>query len=141
MKLFRTLTNNGFDDEDGFVSTRNVRFAAAAICILAELAAVFFTGWRSFGFGLLLGGAIAQLLFRQHEISIEKMMTGKNPKGAAVSNYFVRLAIRGAAIFIAIKNPDVNVIGCIIGLLSVPYAIYALAFINGLLNKDGGKEV
>lgn len=141
MRLFRTLTDNGFDEEDGFVSTRNVRLGAAAICILAEFIAVFFTGWRSFGLGLLLGGAIAQLLFRQHEISISKIIQGKNPKSAAVSNYLIRLVVRGAAIFIAIKNPDVNVIGCIIGLLSIPYAIYALAFIDGIKNKDGGKEV
>ena len=141
MKLLRTLTNNGFDEENNFVSTRNVRLGAIAICVLSEFIAAFFTGWRSFGLGLLLGGAIAQLLFRQHEISIAKIMQGKNPKSAAVSNYLIRLVVRGAAIFIAIKNPDVNVIGCVIGLLSIPYAIYALAFIDGIKNKDDGKEV
>ena len=140
MKLFEKLTENENGDEKTLVSVKNATLSGVFICVVSEIIAVFFTDGRSFGLGLLLGGAIAQLLFRQHKLSIEKLMESRSPKRAAFSGYMIRFLIRGAAIFVAIKNPEVNIIGCVIGLLSVPYAIYALAFIDGILNK-GGKEV
>ena len=92
--------------------------------------------------GLILGYALAALLFRQHEVSVGKLLSG-GANAESRMGYFMRMLIRAAAIYIAVKNPGVSIFGCVAGLLSVPYGIYALAFIDAFgqrKNEKGGKE-
>ncbi len=139
-KLLQNLINE-YNGEEGteVLTVKNVRLGALTLCVICEIAALFLTDWKIFGAGIILGGGIAQLLFRQHELGIGKMFSGGNPKKITVSNYFIRLLIRGVAILTAIQNPNVSILGCVLGLLSISYAIYALAFLNAFLHRKKRK--
>lgn len=133
---------NEYDGEDTVVTVKNVRLAAVLLCVLCVLIALFFGNIKPFVLGIFLGGAVAQLLFRQHELTVNKMFDeGKSPQSITVSNYFVRLVIRAVTLIVAIQNPNVSIIGCILGLLSVPYGIHALAFADWIIHRKTGKEV
>ena len=139
-RLLQNLMNEyDGEEESRILNIKNVRLGALLLCVLCEAAALFFTDWKIFGAGLILGGGVAQLLFRQHELGIGKMFGGGDPKNITVSNYFLRLLIRGVAVFAAIKNPNVSILGCVLGLLSISYAIYALAFLNAFLHRKNRK--
>ena len=133
---------NEYDGGDTVITVKNVRLAAVLLCVLCVVVSLFFGNIKSFVLGIFLGGAVAQLLFRQHELTVDKMFDeGKNPQSITVSNYFVRLVIRAVTLVVAFKNPNVSIIGCILGLLSVPYGIYALAFADWIIHRKTGKEV
>ena len=128
-------------DEDSIITPRNARIAAVLLCIVFILGGLVFGDFFKTAKGVFLGGAVAQLLFRQHELTIGKSIKSANPQSMTVSNYLMRLLIRGVTLFVAIQNPDVGIIGCILGLLSVPYGIYALAFADWIIHRKTGKEV
>ena len=128
-------------EESSIITPRNARIAAVMLCLVFILGGLVFGDFLKTAKGVFLGGAVAQLLFRQHELTIGKSIKSANPQGMTVSNYMVRLLIKGLAVFVAIKNPDVGIIGCILGLLSVPYGIYALAFADWIIHRKIGKEV
>ncbi len=128
-------------EEDSIITPRNARIAAVLLCLLFILGGLVFGDFFKTAKGIFLGGAVAQLLFRQHELTIGKSIKSANPQSMTVSNYMVRLIIRGVTVFVAIQNPDVGIIGCILGLLSIPYGIYALAFTDWIIHRKTGKEV
>jgi hypothetical protein len=135
------MMNEYEGEEDSIITPRNARIAAVLLCLVFILGGLVFGDLLKTAKGVFLGGAVAQLLFRQHELTIGKSIKSANPQGMTVSNYMVRLLIRGVTVFVAIKNPDVGIIGCILGLLSVPYGIYALAFADWIIHRKIGKEV
>ena len=142
MPKFLNQMMNEYDGDDTVVTVRNVRLAAVLLCVLCILVSLFFGNVKAFALGIFLGGAVAQLLFRQHELTVNKMFDeGKNPRSITVSNYFVRLIIRAVTLVVAIRNPSVSIIGCILGLLSVPYGIHVLAFADWIIHRKNGKEV
>ncbi len=128
------------DEENTLITVKAVRLAAVLLCVIAALVALFFTDIKIFATGIFLGGAVAQLLFRQHELTVKKSIASGNSGNITVTNYILRLLIRGATVAVAIFNPNVSIVGCVLGLLSVPYAIYALAFLDHILHKKNGKE-
>ena len=138
MKFLQSWMNDeNADGGSDLLTTKNVRLGALFLCAAAELIAVFVGDPKIFGVGLLLGGIMAQLLFRQHELSISKMFSrGGNGR----SDYFLRLILRGITLYAAIKNPKVSIIGCLIGLLSISYAIYLMAFLNAFILKKRKEE-
>lgn len=135
------MMNEYENEEDSIITPKNARIAAVLLCVLFVLGGLVFGDFLKTAKGVFLGGAVAQLLFRQHELTIGKSVKSQNPQGMTVSNYFVRLIIRGVTVFVAIQNPDVGIIGCILGLLSVPYGIYVLAFADWIIHRKTGKEV
>ena len=138
MKFLQNRINDeNFGEENDLLTPKNVRFGAVFLCAIAELVVFFVGDPRIFGAGLLLGGIVAQLLFRQHELSISKMFA-RGGNGRA--DYFLRLIIRGVALYAAIKNPNVSIIGCMIGLLSISYAIYLMAFLNASILRKRKEE-
>ena len=141
MKFIQKAINNYDEEAESIVTPKNARFAAAAICVFCILGGLAFGAFAATAKGVFLGWAVAQLLFRQHELTIGKSVKSANPQGMTVSNYMVRLIIKGITLFVAIQNPDVGIIGCILGLLSVPYGIYALAFADWIIHRKTGKEV
>ena len=141
MSKFINRIMNDYDGEDSIITPRSVRLAAIGLCLLCIVIGVFFGDIAKTAKGVFLGGAVAQLLFRQHELVIGKSINSANPQGTTVSSYMMRLLIKGAAVFIAIQNPDVGIIGCILGLLSIPYGIYVLAFADWIIHRKNGKEV
>lgn len=140
-KFLNQIVNECENNEESIIIPRNARFAALAICVLCVIGGIIFGDFAKTAKGVFLGGAVAQLLFRQHELTIGKSIKSANPQGITVSNYMVRLLIKGLTVFIAIQNPDVGIIGCILGLLSIPYGIYALAFADWIIRRKTGKEV
>ena len=128
-------------EEESIITPRNARIAAVMLCLVFILGGLVFGDFLKTAKGVFLGGAVAQLLFRQHELTIGKSIKSANPQSMTVSNYMVRLIIRGVTVFVAIQNPDVGIIGCILGLLSIPYGIYALAFTDWIIHRKIGKEV
>ena len=105
---------------------------------------LFFGAAKEVALGVFLGGAAAQLIFRQHEIAIGKSLFSGSEKNASiitVINFIARLVIRIIVLFVAIKNPGVSFIGAAIGLLSISYSICATAFLDNLVRKTTGKEV
>ena len=140
-KFLNQMINKYDGSEESIITPRNARFAALAICVLCIVGGILIGDFAKTAKGVFLGGAVAQLLFRQHELTIGKSIKSANPQGMTVSNYMVRLLIKGLTVFIAIQNPDVGIIGCILGLLSIPYGIYALAFADWIIQRKTGKEV
>lgn len=143
--MFRTIqkiiNENG---EETLLTVKNIRVFAVFICVLAVLVSLFFGAAKETALGVFLGGAAAQLIFRQHEISIWKSLDAGNAKNASivtVINFFLRLVIRIIVLVVAIKNPDVSFIGAALGLLSISYSICFMAYLNKLVEKKTGKEV
>lgn len=140
-KFLNQMINEYDGSEESIITPRTVRIAAVLLCVICVLVSLFFGKVTVFAAGIFLGGAVAQLLFRQHELTIGKSIGAANAKSVTVSNYMVRLIIRGITVFVAIKNPNVSILGCILGLLSIPYGIYALAFTDWIIHRKTGKEV
>ena len=141
--LLKRLISENEDGERDFFSPTRIRLAALVLCLVCGGVGLFFENWLVLLEGLALGYCIAVLLFRQHELSVNRMLGGDNAEGKSRMGYFMRMLIRGIAIFIAVMNPGVSIFGCVCGLLSVPYGIYALAFIDSFIqskNQKGGKE-
>lgn len=127
-------------DTESYLTQKNVRVIAGMLSALICLISVFFTRNIDFLIGLAIGSAVSQLLFRQHELSIESILsTGNAGKGTV--DYIIRLAIRAAVIYAAARRGMVCAAGSVLGLLSIPYSIYLLAFIeNRIIRKSGEKE-
>ncbi len=139
MKKLTKMINECGDET--IITPKNARIAAIVLCVIFVAVSFIFEDTSKTLKGVILGGAVAQLLFRQHELTVWKSVKSTNPQSVTVSNYMVRLIIKGLTVFVAIQNPDVGIIGCILGLLSVPYGIYALAFADWILQRKIGKEV
>lgn len=142
MKLILNSINES--DEETLLTVKNIRVFAVFICVFAVLISLFFGAAKEVALGVFLGGAAAQLIFRQHEIAIGKSLFSGSEKNASiitVINFIARLVIRIIVLFVAIKNPDVSFIGAAIGLLSISYSICATAFLDNLVRKTTGKEV
>ena len=142
MKLILNSINES--DEGTLLTVKNIRVFAVFICVFAVLISLFFGAAKEVALGVFLGGAAAQLIFRQHEIAIGKSLFSGSEKNASiitVINFIARLVIRIIVLFVAIKNPGVSFIGAAIGLLSISYSICATAFLDNLVRKTTGKEV
>ena len=82
---------NEYDGEENeeFFSAKRIRLAALGICIVCFGAGLLFTDRLSLIKGLALGYIIAVLLFRQHELSIGKLLSGsENADRASRMGYF-----------------------------------------------------
>ena len=117
MKLILNSINES--DEGTLLTVKNIRVFAVFICVFAVLISLFFGAAKEVALGVFLGGAAAQLIFRQHEIAIGKSLFSGSEKNASiitVINFIARLVIRIIVLFVAIKNPDVSFIGAAINL-------------------------
>ena len=142
--LNRILNRIDGNEEGTLITVKNVRVFAVFICVFAVLVSLFFGAAKEVALGVFLGGAAAQLVFRQHEIAIGKsLFSGSEKKASIITiiNFILRLAIRIVVLVVAIKNPDVSFVGAALGLLSISYSICLLAFLNNLVSKQTGKEV
>ena len=104
------MMNEYEGEEASIITPRNARIMAGILCVLFVLGGLVFGDVLKTAKGVFLGGAVAQLLFRQHELTIGKSIKSANPQSMSVSNYMVRLIIKGMAVFVAIQNPDVGII-------------------------------
>ncbi len=89
--------------------------------------------------GVLFGSLTTLLMFVELAMTLEKSLKMKASTASAytMGKYYIRFAIYGIVIFVSIKASYINVVGTVIGLLSVKTVIY---IINILLKKSKGKE-
>lgn len=142
--MSKLILNRIEEGEGTLLTVKNVRVFAVFLCVFVVLVSLFFGAAKEVALGVFLGGAAAQLVFRQHEIAIGKSLFSGSEKNASiitVINFLLRLAIRIVVLVVAIKNPDVNFIGAVLGLLSISYSICLTAFLDNLVRKKTGKEV
>ncbi|WP_455539772.1 ATP synthase subunit I [Terrisporobacter sp.] len=90
--------------------------------------------------GVVFGSIIAILNFRLLALTMEKAV--KMPPGKAQAytsiKYLVRMFIVAVVIFVSVKNPNINVIGTILGLISTQIVIFIKKL---LISKIQRKEV
>lgn len=90
--------------------------------------------------GVVFGSIIAILNFRLLAISMEKSVD-LSPGKAQVHTgirYLIRMFIVAVVVFISVKNPNVNVIGTILGLISTQIVIFIKKLIIARISR---KEV
>ena len=76
--------------------------------------------------GVVFGSIIAILNFRLLAISMEKSVDLSPGKAQAYTGirYMVRMFIVAVVVFISVKNPNINVIGTVLGLISTQIVIF-----------------
>ena len=90
--------------------------------------------------GVVFGSIIAILNFRLLALTMEKaaeLPPGKAQAYTAI-RYLVRMSIVAVVVFVSVKNPNINVIGTILGLISTQIVIYIKKL---LISKITRKEV
>lgn len=90
--------------------------------------------------GIIFGSIIAILNFRLLAITLEKVADMPPGKAQAYSGirYLIRMFIVAVVIFVSVKNPNVNVIGTILGLISTQIVIFIKKLIISRISR---KEV
>lgn len=90
--------------------------------------------------GVAFGSIIAILNFRLLALTMEKAV--ELPPGKAQAyiaiRYLIRMFIVAAVVFVSVKNPNINVIGTILGLISTQIVIFTKKL---LISKITRKEV
>ena len=83
-------------------------------------------------YGMVFGSAISILMFLQTAKAMSKSMT-MNPSQAqkyVSSRYIIRMLIYGTVLFVALRANHINVLGTIVGFLSVKFSVVFLAIIK-----------
>lgn len=90
--------------------------------------------------GVVFGSIIAILNFRLLAITMEKAVDYSPGKAQAYSGirYLVRMFIVAAVVFVSVKNPNINVIGTVLGLISTQIVIFIKKLIISRISR---KEV
>jgi len=75
--------------------------------------------------GLVFGLVFSLLNFRLLQLTIEKSvkMSEKKAQSYVTQRYFLRYAITGVVLYVAITNPSLNVLGTIAGLILLKFVI------------------
>ncbi len=89
--------------------------------------------------GILFGSSVTFLMFVELAITIKKAVTMESSKANAytMSKYYLRFLIYGIVIYVSIKAPYINVIGTVIGLLSVKVILYIT---NIIVTKNSNRK-
>lgn len=91
--------------------------------------------------GVVFGSIIAILNFRLLALTMEKAVD--MPPGKAqiytTGRYFLRMFIIGVVIFVSVKNPNINVIGTILGLIGTKIVIFIKKLLVSKINRKGVK--
>ncbi|MEG0180409.1 MAG: ATP synthase subunit I [Peptostreptococcaceae bacterium] len=76
--------------------------------------------------GVVFGSIIAILNFRLLALTMEKSIDLPPSKAQVytASRYSIRMFIVAAVVFVSVKNPNINVLGTILGLVSTQIVIF-----------------
>lgn len=90
--------------------------------------------------GVVFGSIIAILNFRLLAIAMEKSVDLSPGKAQAHTGirYLVRMFIVAVVVFVSVKNPNINVIGTVLGLISTQIVIFIKKLV---ISKIWRKEV
>ncbi len=102
------------------------KFVVLFDIIATAIMFLFFQDGMALFLGLIFGSLVTLLMFVELAITIQKAVNMEASKANAytTSKYYLRFIIYGVVIFVSIKAPYINVIGTVIGLLSVKVIIY-----------------
>ena len=90
--------------------------------------------------GIIFGSIIAVLNFRLLALTLEKAVDLPPGKAQVYTGirYTIRLAITAAALIVSVKNPNLHIIGTVIGLISTQVVIFIKTLITSKFKR---KEV
>ena len=131
---------------DSFVAKMIKAIACIAILMMAA-GAVFFRSYHAIGFALGVGMSlilnIGKVVWLKHCVNRATNME-PGAAGAYISiNYLMRFVLTGLVLVAAHFLPVVDMFGAAVGLLSMPFANYAVHFLNrnntpDIASDDGG---
>ena len=89
--------------------------------------------------GVVFGSIIAILNFRLLALTMEKAVDFSPGKATAYtsSRYMIRMFIVAAVIFVSVKNPNINVLGTILGLVSTQIVIFVKKLLITKITRKG----
>ena len=89
--------------------------------------------------GVVFGSVIAILNFRLLALTMEKAVDLPPGKAQAytASRYLVRMFIVAVVVFVSVKNPNINVIGTILGLISNQIVIFVKKLLISKFSRKG----
>ena len=87
--------------------------------------------------GVVFGSIIAILNFRLLALTMEKAVEYSPGKAQAYSSmrYMVRMIIVAVVVFVSVKNPNINVIGTVLGLISTQIVIFVKKLVISKLRE------
>lgn len=109
-----------------------VKMLIAVIAIIGIMGFVFLKEPVPFLMGLIFGSAISALNFFQLANTLNravKMHPGK-AQTFTVTQYFIRYVITAVVIYVSITASYINIIGTVIGLLTIKLIIFATNLFN-----------
>ena len=88
--------------------------------------------------GVVFGSIIAILNFRLLALTMEKAvdLPGK-AQAYTASRYLVRMFIVAVVVFVSVKNPNINVIGTVLGLISTQIVIFVKKLLISKTTRKG----
>lgn len=115
----------------------------AIINVAAFIVGVFFVdSWLAYGKGLALGGIFTILKFQLMNTTFKKAIVKprKSAERYATMHYTLRYLLTLLVIIVGALEPSINVIGVVIGLLSMKAAAYWQGYKEKPTPKDGSVE-
>ncbi|MBM7561296.1 hypothetical protein JOC49_000816 [Fusibacter tunisiensis] len=100
--------------------------------VLVGIGLLFFKEPWAFIIGVVFGSAIAALNFLQLGNTLTRAVTlpPKQAQAYTTTQYFIRFLISGVVIALSIKAPYINVLGTVLGLVSIKFIILATHLFN-----------
>ena len=89
--------------------------------------------------GVVFGSIICILNFRLLALTIEKSvdLTPGKAQPYTPSRYLVRMFIVAVVVFVSVKNPNINVIGTVLGLISTQIVIFVKKLLISKTTRKG----
>lgn len=105
------------------VTLRSLMLAASFGIVLSV---AFRSGAPPYLIGLAFGTTLGLLNFRQLSATLEKAirMTPSKAQTYVSVHYFIRFALMGVALYVAVSSPQIHVLGMVAGLMTVKIVIY-----------------
>ncbi len=122
---------------------QEVNEVSKGICVYAAIVGVisFFISKEPIHvvLGVVFGSIIAVLNFRLLALTMEKAVELPPGKAQAytASRYLVRMFIVAAVVFVSVKNPNINVIGTVLGLISTQIVIFIKKLLISKITRKG----
>ncbi len=119
-------------DETRDLRLKIYKYTLLTACFAAAVAIFIVKDYLSFISGLFFGTVIAILNFTLLAKTIEKSiyLPPEKAKTYVSSRYFIRFTIYGAVLYISVVADYINVIGTIIGILTIKLVVYVLHLFN-----------
>lgn len=111
--------------------------AIILLVVLCLLSFIFFQEDLSVVKGLIFGALISILNFHLLAVVSERALNKNSGQiqTMMVINYLIRYAIYGITLLVAVKTPDINPIGTVIGLFTCIIALYITQIFHTKLTK------